>query len=199
MPSIGHTPTSPVAARGSVRTSRVAAAALGALLLAGCGSGSPPAPLTLAHFVASANGVCSDTTQRESALGPPPLFRRATSANLQSAATYMDGFVTVLADASRRLHGLGHPDQQAALVDAMLARLDAGIGDFRAVARAAHNGDIMAFRTAYRAAVTADEDASALYEKIDLTSCTQLTTQPFRQSVPTQSASPGPADTPSPP
>ncbi|HET9050640.1 MAG TPA: hypothetical protein VFO60_02990, partial [Candidatus Dormibacteraeota bacterium] len=87
----------------------------------------------------------------------------------------------ILEDAGSRLHALGTSGASPAQVDALLGKLDAGIASLRAALTAAAAGDAVAFRAAFRSAVSTDEDANLVDDALGTTQCGQILTQPFRQ------------------
>jgi len=96
---------------------RAGAALLTSIVVTSCGSSS----VTTDRFAARASAICSNTTQREQALGPAPRFSTPTTTNLGAARMFLAHLVPILADAAAQLRAIGAPDQNASSTSAMIA------------------------------------------------------------------------------
>ena len=169
----------------------VAAAALA--LLCACGSGSTPTPTpspTPRSYAARANAICASASASQAQLGPGPQFSQVTAANLASASAYLARFLPILDDTASRLGSLGAAGRDPTLPSELVGRLEAGIASLRRAQAAAAAGDPTGFRAGFRAAVSADQDASQIDDMLGTTQCAQILSAPFRERGSAASPSP---------
>jgi len=127
-----HRLTRAVDVVGRAPARRAAAAVVGTLLLAGCGSYSKH------DFVSSANAICASTVRQLRAVPPP------TSGSTHDLGAYLAQELPIVQSENRQIHALRHPSQskqQQALLTGYLSTLSAYASDFEQFAKAAAGGD----------------------------------------------------------
>lgn len=149
----------------------VAAAAAGGLGIAACSKTQTP---TVATVVARDNSICSSYAQRIAKIATP-VFEpaKATGKDLPAAAHYLDQVVPLMRAEQREIKSTGEPDGANDLYASTLDALAAVIRDEQAARKAAHAGDLNAFRTAYRADTADVIRLSGVAQQFGLTACVQ--------------------------
>lgn len=107
------------------------AAVVGAMALTGCGGKSA----TKQDVIAQANGICTRTLRDVRSVPPP------TSSALPALSAYLRRVVPIVDREVARLRALPRPDEDRATLERYLAAVAKAGQDYRALARAAAQGD----------------------------------------------------------
>jgi hypothetical protein len=145
-----------------VRHPTLAAIGAGACMIAtACGGHTA----TKQDVVARANGICINALRAVRSLPPPA----GGTASPQALAPYLQKVVVIVEKEAADTRALPRPAQDRVLLDRYVAAVTAGAGQYRALARAAENGDSAAVSRGLAALRTSP--VPALAARYGLTRC----------------------------